>query len=42
MTLSVGSVPMATQIQVETQLEQHRRELTAYCYRMLGSPFEPA
>ncbi|HEX2111153.1 MAG TPA: sigma-70 family RNA polymerase sigma factor [Gaiellaceae bacterium] len=24
----------------ELQLEQHRRELTAYCYRMLGSPFE--
>jgi RNA polymerase sigma-70 factor (ECF subfamily) len=22
------------------KLEQHRRELTAYCYRMLGSPFE--
>ncbi len=22
------------------QLENHRRELTAYCYRMLGSPFE--
>jgi RNA polymerase sigma-70 factor (ECF subfamily) len=22
------------------ELEQHRRELTAYCYRMLGSPFE--
>jgi len=21
-------------------LEQHRRELTAYCYRMLGSPFD--
>ena len=21
-------------------LEEHRRELTAYCYRMLGSPFE--
>ena len=22
------------------EVEQHRRELTAYCYRMLGSPFE--
>src|SRR5881275_382246 len=22
------------------ELEQHRRELTAYCYRMLASPFE--
>ena len=22
------------------ELEQHRRELTAYCYRMLGAPFE--
>src|ERR671923_1223008 len=22
------------------ELERHRRELTAYCYRMLGSPFE--
>jgi RNA polymerase sigma-70 factor (ECF subfamily) len=22
------------------ELEQHRRELTAYCYRLLGSPFE--
>ena len=25
---------------VERTLEQHRRELTGYCYRMLGSPFE--
>jgi len=24
----------------EQQLEQHRKELTGYCYRMLGSPFE--
>jgi RNA polymerase sigma-70 factor (ECF subfamily) len=23
-----------------SELEQHRRELIAYCYRMLGSPFE--
>jgi RNA polymerase sigma-70 factor (ECF subfamily) len=26
--------------ELETRLEQHRAELTAYCYRMLGSPFE--
>ncbi|MBI5106022.1 MAG: sigma-70 family RNA polymerase sigma factor [Solirubrobacterales bacterium] len=26
--------------QVEQRLEQHRRELTGYCYRMLGSSFE--
>jgi RNA polymerase sigma-70 factor (ECF subfamily) len=26
--------------ELEHQLEQHRAELTAYCYRMLGSPFE--
>ena len=25
---------------LERRLEEHRRELTAYCYRMLGSPFE--
>src|SRR3979490_67661 len=22
------------------ELERHRRDLTAYCYRMLGSPFD--
>jgi RNA polymerase sigma-70 factor (ECF subfamily) len=26
--------------ELERALEQHRRELTGYCYRMLGSPFE--
>lgn len=25
---------------VDTQLERHRSELTGYCYRILGSPFE--
>jgi RNA polymerase sigma-70 factor (ECF subfamily) len=25
---------------LERRLEQHRRELNGYCYRMLGSPFE--
>jgi RNA polymerase sigma-70 factor, ECF subfamily len=26
--------------ELEQQFEHHRRELTGYCYRMLGSPFE--
>src|SRR6516164_4616630 len=26
--------------EVERQLEEHRSSLTAYCYRMLASPFE--
>src|SRR4051794_39721149 len=26
--------------ELETRFEAHRKELTAYCYRMLASPFE--
>ncbi len=29
-----------SQLGVEQQLEQYRAQLTGYCYRMLGSPFE--
>jgi RNA polymerase sigma-70 factor (ECF subfamily) len=33
-------VSNAVTTDVELRLEQHRAELTAYCYRMLGSPFD--
>jgi RNA polymerase sigma-70 factor (ECF subfamily) len=36
----VRESPMATTSELEVQLEQYRSELTAYCYRMLASPFE--
>lgn len=39
MSLMPASVPVAHS-ELEGQLEQHRAELTGYCYRMLGSPFE--
>ena len=32
--------PPAESRELELQLEKHRSELTAYCYRMLGSTFE--
>ena len=35
----MSAVEQAVQTR-EPELEQHRSELTAYCYRMLGSPFE--
>ncbi|MGH9025203.1 MAG: sigma-70 family RNA polymerase sigma factor, partial [Acidimicrobiia bacterium] len=38
---SGGVVRTATRDEdVERQLEQHRAEITAHCYRMLGSSFE--
>jgi RNA polymerase sigma-70 factor, ECF subfamily len=36
----VPRAPLAADVAVEDQLEQYRVELTGYCYRMLGSPFE--
>jgi RNA polymerase sigma-70 factor, ECF subfamily len=35
---TVTATPAPTDL--ETRLEEYRRELTGYCYRMLGSPFE--
>jgi RNA polymerase sigma-70 factor (ECF subfamily) len=40
MTAVQGPSLVATPAELEFQLEQHRKELTGYCYRMLGSPFE--
>src|SRR3984885_7933450 len=40
MTLVQESQVAVGQGDLEQRLEQHRSELTGYCYRMLGSPFE--
>ena len=40
MTVVRGSSPTVAPGELERRLEQHRVELTGYCYRMLGSPFE--
>jgi RNA polymerase sigma-70 factor (ECF subfamily) len=37
---SVQSASVTTSPELGTQLEPHRSALTAFCYRMLGSPFE--
>ena len=31
---------LAAAADLDVRLEEHRRELTGYCYRMLGSAFE--
>jgi RNA polymerase sigma-70 factor (ECF subfamily) len=36
----VEGLRTAAPAELETQLEQHRSELKAYCYRMLASPFD--
>ncbi|MGH3083587.1 MAG: sigma-70 family RNA polymerase sigma factor [Gaiellaceae bacterium] len=38
--ITVTTSPVQANDDLETQLEQHRVELTGYCYRMLGSGFE--
>jgi RNA polymerase sigma-70 factor (ECF subfamily) len=40
MSVVEQATPVTATGDLEAQLEQHRRELTGYCYRMLGSPFE--
>jgi RNA polymerase sigma-70 factor, ECF subfamily len=38
--MRVVEASIVTRDELEGRLEQHRSELTAYCYRMIGSPFE--
>lgn len=38
--LAIDSLLMSSRSELEQQLETHRRELSGYCYRMLGSTFE--
>ena len=38
--MSVMAASTDTTRELDRELETYRRELTGYCYRMLGSPFE--
>ena len=38
--IAVQQAPSVAPADLERQLEEHRRALTGYCYRMLASPFE--
>lgn len=40
LTAQLAAPEIAAPAELEPQLEQHRAELTGYCYRMLGSAFE--
>ncbi len=40
MSVVAQSPTQTSQAELERGFEQHRKELTGYCYRMLGSPFE--
>jgi RNA polymerase sigma-70 factor (ECF subfamily) len=40
MSVMAATSATVTASELEAQLEQHRSELTGYCYRMLASPFE--
>jgi RNA polymerase sigma-70 factor, ECF subfamily len=40
MTSTAAGLVRSDSAELESRLEEHRRELTGYCYRMLGSPFD--
>ena len=40
MSADVSGTTALERGELESQLEEYRSELTGYCYRMLGSPFE--